>query len=367
MRHFLRLSIIAIASLILSPHLWAQEFFIQSQKIKDATILGPNDSQWMKQPSVRIPLVAQNFVAQRGGGGAAWVDVRAAHTHDEIMVRLSWQDATKSVKLASSGKFTDACAVMFPLDAASVPSPFMGEKGKPVNIWMWKAVVGEEGREPLAYVDFYRTGAIDSHVTFQERPGENLVAEGFGTLTPSPVQDVEASGSWQDGRWSVVLRKRFDSKEGPKFQEGQTIAMAAAVWDGSKEERDGAKSLAFWQTLLIGKNAKAPAPETSEAKGERTFARYGCAACHGAKGLGGVKNANAQGGEVPPLNSVAEGFTKEEIKTVIRKGRVSVPDEARGPIPPLHMNNWEQVLDDQELDDLVSYLWSLKPKDSQEW
>jgi mono/diheme cytochrome c family protein len=99
-------------------------------------------------------------------------------------------------------------------------------------------------------------------------------------------------------------------------------------------------------------------------RGHEVFRKYGCAGCHGANAKGGVPNPNAKTAQqVPGLLYVADGYTKDELKTRIVKGQHEIPalDEKRPP-PPLYMPGWGSVIKDAELDDLIAYLVSLKPK-----
>ena len=108
-----------------------------------------------------------------------------------------------------------------------------------------------------------------------------------------------------------------------------------------------------------------PAPLTPELqRGLKIYEEFSCAACHGPGGKGGVHNFNAQSGQaVPPLNHVADGYTKPEL---IAKIQIGVPVEPKldpnGPVPPLHMPGFKDMLTDDQLNDLVGYLFSLKPK-----
>src|ERR1700730_1247253 len=115
------------------------------------------------------------------------------------------------------------------------------------------------------------------------------------------------------------------------------------------------------------------APRASEAsppltpelqRGLKIYEEFSCAACHGPGGKGGVHNFNAQSGQaVPPLDHVAVGYTKPEL---IAKIQIGVPVEPKldpnGPLPPLHMPGFKDMLADDQLNDLVAYLFSLKPK-----
>ncbi len=108
-----------------------------------------------------------------------------------------------------------------------------------------------------------------------------------------------------------------------------------------------------------------PAPLTPELqRGLKIYEEFSCAACHGPGGKGGVHNFNAQSGQaVPPLNHVADGYTKPELTAKIQIGVPVEPKlDPNGPAPPLHMPGFKDMLTDDQLNDLVAYLFSLKPK-----
>ncbi len=99
-------------------------------------------------------------------------------------------------------------------------------------------------------------------------------------------------------------------------------------------------------------------------RGREVYRKYGCAGCHGPEAKGGVPNPNAKTAQlVPDLIKVAEGYTKDELKTRILKGQREIPAlDPKRPPPPLYMPGWGGTIKDAEADDLVAYLISLKPK-----
>lgn len=106
-----------------------------------------------------------------------------------------------------------------------------------------------------------------------------------------------------------------------------------------------------------------PVPASSIERGRLVFQKYGCTACHGVEGRGGIRNSNMDvGEEVPPLIYVAEGFTREELKETIREGKYPARASRERPSPPLWMPSWKQKLSEEELEALVDYLLSLHPE-----
>lgn len=97
-------------------------------------------------------------------------------------------------------------------------------------------------------------------------------------------------------------------------------------------------------------------------QGEVLFNRAGCVACHGQNGIGGYPNNNVVGGAIPGLTKVYEGYSKEELHSRIKLGKLSDPENPSEPAPLIRMPEWGQVLSDAEIDSLVAYLMSFEPK-----
>jgi mono/diheme cytochrome c family protein len=121
------------------------------------------------------------------------------------------------------------------------------------------------------------------------------------------------------------------------------------------------------QEIMSGKaHALSPDDAAIEA-GKRSFARFGCAGCHGTELQGGLPNPNAQGGEVPSLLHVSDDYTKDEIIEVIRNGRAPPLENASGPTPPLYMPSWKHLLSDEDIHQIVAFLWSKQQKAKESW
>ncbi len=96
--------------------------------------------------------------------------------------------------------------------------------------------------------------------------------------------------------------------------------------------------------------------------GEAVFRKYGCVGCHGPQGRGGIRNANMDlGEEVPALTYVSDGYSRDEIKEIIREGRYPGRADSAHLSPPLWMPPWKEKLSDEELEAVVEYLFSLRP------
>ena len=205
------------------------------------------------------------------------VNVASVNNGEQLAIRIKWNDPTHDAfSELHSDIFRDGVAVQFALGAVTLHThghnePFfgMGNRNKPVNIWHWKAGLEEalEAEDELEYagggvdMDALIYGGIMSNPVSKlnptgENPVEELNAEGFGTITPQPPenQNVEGSGEWKDGTWSVVFLRDMPKTGKWDVDLAKRIdpaLMAFAVWDGVKEDRNGRKVISVWQRFNI--------------------------------------------------------------------------------------------------------------------
>ena len=141
-------------------------------------------------------------------------------------------------------------------------------------------------------------------------------------------------------------------------------------------EANARKALVAFMAPATADDAKAilagrPKALTAEAAmiegGKQCFIRFGCVGCHGIDAQGGVPNPNSQSSEVPPLIHVAEDYTKPEVATIIRRGKIPPLADPKKPAPPLYMPAWKTVLTEEEINRIVEYVWSLAPKKESSW
>lgn len=97
-------------------------------------------------------------------------------------------------------------------------------------------------------------------------------------------------------------------------------------------------------------------------RGKLIFNKAGCVACHAQNGFGGYPNNNVAGGLIPSLTLVSDGYNKAELHAKIQNGSTPLPDDPSKPRALIQMPKWGQQLKPDEIDALVEYLFSLKPK-----
>lgn len=221
----------------------------------------PDDARWREVPAARLTLYPQAAIAPGLPDGAPReVDFRILVADDRWVVRLDWADATESrYRRDETAAFADAAAVQFGAFGGPARLPYlgMGEPGRPVGIWYWRA--GSEGAQLLA-------------------------AEGFGTLRPSPGPAPGAIEARGERQWRLLL------SGAPPLDAGGLTPIAVAVWDGAVDGRAGRKWLSSWLLLRVPGRSEDPALwrallDESETKGDATRGaalaeELGCNGCH---------------------------------------------------------------------------------------
>ncbi len=240
----------------------------------------PKDAVWTGVPVHVAPLILQDLVEPRLlKATTAEVRVRALTDGTRLALRMEWTDPTKNDR-PGPAHFSDACAVQFPTKAAAeIPAPQMGEQGKPVEIvfWRasWQATVDGRGDTikdlyPHATVDHYPFAAAslekgapaqrEMEVRYsparalgnlmagpRERPVEDLVAEGPGTLTRRQATVSEGRGRRTENGWSVLVVRPLPDGLAP----GKRTQVALAVWEGSQEEGGSRKMRTGWIPIVV--------------------------------------------------------------------------------------------------------------------
>jgi hypothetical protein len=252
------------------------------------SLMDPWSGLWGDVGATTVTLSAQNATKPLGGGEVATVKARALQDGSRLYVMLEWADKTRDVTVNGQTAFADAAAMELPtVPAAAIPSFCMGQVDASVDIWHWKAVWQQDidsgyttgqTRYPDGFTDgvpaaikndasFYTARAAGNPLAqlSHSTPVENLTAGGFGTLTHADVQDVDGRGVWKDGRWRVVFARPLTTASGyPSLASGDITNIAFAVWDGSKGNRDGIKSVSQFMNLQIS-NSALPPPEGNSA------------------------------------------------------------------------------------------------------
>lgn len=184
------------------------------------------------------------------------VTLSAVQNKSELAILLEWEDSGKDDSYGHSERFTDQAAVMFPLELQEeAPLITMGNEGRTVNIWQWKAAWQNDlepekknrfrGRRNTAPLSPGESGPRSD----RQSPVEDLNAEGFSTLTIQEEQNVQGKGVWRNNRWRVIFRRSLRDSDTADAQFDGSTQMAIAVWDGANKERNGQKGMVGWILL----------------------------------------------------------------------------------------------------------------------
>lgn len=273
-----------------------QEIPLQSKFVRGPIpVEDPNSDLWREAAPLLIPMAWQNITKPMLlGPSIRSLAVRSLNNGTWVAFMMEWNDDTKNSTVFRTEQFRDAAAIMFPLLNETNP-PFlgMGEKGKPVNIWHWKADWQEdidnqfqdlEKAHPNAWVNYYPFSRSNQSYPLSPTmnqskaflsgwaagnplsnpikvsPVEDLIAEGFGTLTSQRHHDVIGKGAWADGVWRIILARPLTTSDPSdvQLQPGGVKHVAFAVWEGGNREVDGRKSFSNWHIVQVEAGVQVP-------------------------------------------------------------------------------------------------------------
>lgn len=242
--------------------------FIKAQRVGGGD-LGPSGSGWDLVPGQEINLMPLWWRDDR----VESVEVKAAHDGTNLYLELSWLDQTKNDQAGAVTDFSDGAAIQFSPDA-DPPLFAMGSGDQTVSFWHWKAAwenaVDPEEMIEKRYPDYaHATPPKELYHQFLSgqdagNPVSNLdpkqgaeegQAKGIGSYTAlkTLAEAVGATSFWKDGRWHVVFKRELKVKDSERieFGQGKTMNIAFAVWDGSKQDRNGQKLISIWNELTV--------------------------------------------------------------------------------------------------------------------
>lgn len=243
----------------------------------------PDAAAWSKAPEQIVKLMLQDQAPPKlDQPGVESLRVRALQDGKWIAFRLEWDDPTVN-DLVGPARFGDMVAIQLPTEAGpGVPDAAMGQSGRIVRIHLWKAVnqrrMAADGADPIpllypnALSDHYPPSAAPAGPTADamalqyspakgannlvtlrrtDSPTEDLVAEGFGSLTAVTDQTSLGRGVHDGTRWRVTIARPLDRQQGePLVASGRTYA-AFAVWQGSAGNVGSRKMRSGWVPLSI--------------------------------------------------------------------------------------------------------------------
>ncbi len=204
------------------------------------------DERWAEVEPFYVPLVGQIIISPRWFDPAvSGVWIQAMHDGEDLALRLSWNDRSRSPDPAwlawqervlevmepregdpvDPGERPDRFAVQFP---PTIPTgmdrPYflMGDARNPVYLWQWRSD---------------QTGA------------ERATARGMREIAPLDEGVLVADSHWEAGEWQLLLRRPLRTEDGAgvlQFEEGVSIPVAFFAWDGDNSEEGTRGSISSW-------------------------------------------------------------------------------------------------------------------------
>ncbi|MEK6709266.1 MAG: ethylbenzene dehydrogenase-related protein [Nitrospinota bacterium] len=239
------------------------------------------DRQWSSVVPTPIPMMQLH----NDGRTPIELSVRALHDEANISILLEWDDPTHN-QTDSVDSFGDSAAIQFSIGEKDPPLFVMGAVDNLVNIWFWTApaadvevkfagmavddyplagspyprramghppIVASRATRPPFIAAWAAGNPISAPGLF--RPFMDMNAAGFGTLQPQgpKEQNVMGQARWANGKWRVVFTRTMENadKNDAQLLAGSIHPIGFAVWDGSRRDRDGQKSVTTWYKLRI--------------------------------------------------------------------------------------------------------------------
>ncbi len=231
----------------------------------------PDDAVWDTAEPMDIRLAGQVVAPPRWQNPSIeMVTVQALFNNEEIAFRLTWDDPFKDIVHNSSNEFDaveiskvggfnsyveandmvpraletfrDSIALQFPVkppQGTKKPHFYRGGSSDQVHLWVWKADQSEAGQR----------GTEEGNARGWKQPIKVQADE---------KQQVSGGASWDQGRWTVVMKRplKTDDKNDVQFERGIFIPMALNAWDGSNGEHGLIMSLSTWYFVFL----EAPTP-----------------------------------------------------------------------------------------------------------
>ena len=221
---------------------------VRVSRVEDELPGGPGDESWSEHERYWFPLSGQ--VVERPRQFEPMVDgvwVQGAHDGEELVLRVSWNDPSRSPdpawmewqrKIAEhlyadgtpipTDSLSDRLAVQFPTvvpEGRERPYFLMGSSQRPVYLWRWDS---------------------------REGHGE-AVATGLGTASALDGGRLGGSEAWEAGRWSVTFRRPLSAAGDQRmaFPTGVALPVAFFAWDGNNGEDAARGSVSSWYFLIL--------------------------------------------------------------------------------------------------------------------
>ena len=196
---------------------------------------------------------------------ALFASVSAVHDGKHLAIRLRWKDDSRDASPIAS----DGAAIQFSTDREP-PLFGMGSRGRPVNIWHWKAarLRDVEGKLDLMSPHARRDPMTGEHIKSdaplylptprlkqKSSKADSMRVTGAESMAhaESSLDRVAAAPMWSNGEWQVVFRRSLEPKLGGEvaLTPGAELQIGFATWNGAGNKSLAFKSVTIWHGLAI--------------------------------------------------------------------------------------------------------------------
>ncbi len=238
--------------------------------------------QFEHAPLARFPVVGQIMEPGRDFyPSATAVDVRAIYNNNSIGLLVQWND----MKAETTGRNSPALEVP-PFDPEAEmdletirqeqPDPFGGAAADPFAAFTagQTETAGTEGTTrqtefsdavAIQFPSELTTGPLKPYFIFgdgsrsvdlwlvdlADGQPQMFVGTGSDSVEPARLEPFEAVSNYEDGRWSVIFKRRRVVSGNISFEQAQFVPIAFSVWDGFNNERGNKRGLTSWFHIYL--------------------------------------------------------------------------------------------------------------------
>jgi len=252
------------------------------KKVTGPLPTSPLAAVWQQAPATDVAVLAQQMTTPKlAKASVNKITAQALTDGKSIAWRVSWQDAAPNSNV-DVNRFSDAVALEFPL--TEFAAPMMGHRGGgKVQILYWRGLWQKDVDEGFQDVQNVHPNYLNSHYWFangegpyrvpdsftnpvshqwfiakqagnpmakfsRSEPAQELIAEGWGTLTHQPESATTAKGVWKNGSWAVIFTRPLatDDPNDHQFAQGEKGQIAFAVWQGGEGNVGARKHWSLW-------------------------------------------------------------------------------------------------------------------------
>jgi hypothetical protein len=279
----------------------------------DLSRISYSDAIWNSATFSNVTLYPQTTIKlndkianeKNADNGAKVASIAAVYNGKQIAFMVKWPDGTMNIQSGyKTDSYADGFAVQFAageVNPEALPYIGMGSVGRPVVVHVQKAVKGfyePNGQGNVEYqVNPNQTALFGEALAAFNKKVKNIgsndyertfVSEGFRSMTE--IKDGSSSSysrlGYKSTGWMGTLSRSM--KDSYVDLNKGAIPVAFAVWDGSKNGRDGLKNLSSWVSVALEGNGDGSVlinqistdADGDAAAGKEAVAANGCTGCH---------------------------------------------------------------------------------------